>query len=266
MKTREFFLALAVVAAAIATSCVKEQMDPQDKPGVQITGQVFEANHEVFTKSTLVDLTPTWVEGDKIYVSGANGEATCTFAEGNKFQTDENVNIDGPYYAIYPAAEGHSVDSKGIFTVNVPAEQVVKVGQNVAAGALAAVAASETTELHFKNVVGLVKINIKRNDITKVEIMTTAYENIAGTCTVDLNPDKENEGEAPAIKLVADKANKIILTHESGAFPAGEYYATIHPRTISGILVTFTRINGEEEASVTIKKAASTLVARNAGV
>ena len=266
MKTREFFLALAVVAAAIATSCVKEQMDPQDKPGVQITGQVFEANHEVFTKSTLVDLTPTWVEGDKIYVSGANGEATCTFAEGNKFQTDENVNIDGPYYAIYPAAKGHSVDSKGIFTVNVPAEQVVKVGQNVAAGALAAVAASETTELHFKNVVGLVKINIKRNDITKVEIMTTAYENIAGTCTVDLNPDKENEGEAPAIKLVADKANKIILTHESGAFPAGEYYATIHPRTISGILVTFTRINGEEEESVTIKKAASTLVARNAGV
>ena len=44
MKTREFFLALAVAAAAIATSCVKEQLeDPQDKPEVEITGQVFEA-------------------------------------------------------------------------------------------------------------------------------------------------------------------------------------------------------------------------------
>jgi hypothetical protein len=153
-----------------------------------------------------------------------------------------------------------------MFTVTVPADQVVKAGQNVAPGALVAVAASETTELHFKNVVGLVKINIKRNDITKVEIMTTEYENIAGTCTIDLNPDKENEGEAPAIKLVADQANKIVLTHESGAFPAGEYYATLHPRTISGIQVIFTRMNGEEEESVTIKKAGSTVVARNAGV
>ena len=268
MNKRVILSALAVAAAVFATSCVKEQIeDPQDKPEVEITGQVFEANHEVLTKSTLVDLTPTWVEGDKIYVSGANGEATCTFAEGNKFQAEEGVTVDSPYYAIYPAAEGHSVNREtGIFTVNVPAEQVVKAGQNVAAGALAAVAASETTELHFKNVVGLVKINIKRNDITKVEIMTTAYENIAGTCTIDLNPDKENEGEAPAIKLVADQANKILLTHESGAFPAGEYYATLHPRTISGIQVIFTRMNGEEEESVTIKKAASTLVARNAGV
>ena len=267
MNKRVILSALAVAAAVFATSCAKENLEPQEKPEVVITGQVFEANHEVLTKSTLVDLTPTWVEGDKIYVSGANGEATCTFAEGNKFQAEEGVTVDSPYYAIYPAAEGHSVNREtGIFTVAVPAEQVVKAGQNVAAGALAAVAASETTELHFKNVVGLVKINIKRNDITKVEIMTTAYENIAGTCTIDLNPDKENEGEAPAIKLVADQANKILLTHESGAFPAGEYYATLHPRTISGIQVIFTRMNGEEEESVTIKKAASTLVARNAGV
>lgn len=268
MKTRVIFCALAVVAAAIATSCVKEDMiEPQDKPEVVITGQVFEANHEVLTKSTLIDLTPTWVEGDKIYVSGAKGDVVCTFAGENKFQTETEVTVASPYYAIYPSSEGHSVDREsGMFTVTVPADQVVKAGQNVAPGALVAVAASETTELHFKNVVGLVKINIKRNDITKVEIMTTEYENIAGTCTIDLNPDKENEGEAPAIKLVADQANKIVLTHESGAFPAGEYYATLHPRTISGIQVIFTRMNGEEEESVTIKKAGSTVVARNAGV
>ena len=138
MKTREFFLALAVAAAAIATSCVKEQIEePQDKPEVEITGQVFEANHEVLAKSTLVDLTPTWVEGDKIYVSGANGGAECTFAGENKFQTAKDVTVASPYYAIYPAAEGHSVDREtGIFTVNVPAEQIVKAGQNVAAGAL----------------------------------------------------------------------------------------------------------------------------------
>ena len=67
MKTRVIFSALAVVAAAFATSCVKEQME-QETFAPEITGQVFEANHEVLAKSTLVDLTPTWVEGDKIYV------------------------------------------------------------------------------------------------------------------------------------------------------------------------------------------------------
>ena len=267
MKTRVFLSALAVAAAAFATSCVKEQVEPQANPEIEITGQVFEAIHETVTKSTLVDLTPTWVDGDAIFVSGSDEEAVCTFAEGNKFQTPAGVKIEPPFYAVYPAAEGNSVNREtGIFTVSVPADQVVKAGQNVAPGALAAVASSQTAELEFKNIVGLVKIKIGRNDITNVMINTTKYENIAGTCTIDLNPDKENDGEAPLIKLVADQANKINLTHESGAFPAGEYYAAIHPRTISGIQVTFTRKNGETEESVTVGKAESTEVKRNSGI
>ena len=48
MKTKVFYFALAVVAAAIASSCVKEQFEePQGKPGVEITGQVFEAVGEL---------------------------------------------------------------------------------------------------------------------------------------------------------------------------------------------------------------------------
>lgn len=90
MKTRVFYFALAVAAAAIASSCVKEQAEPMD-PEAEITGQVFEASHEVITKSTLVDLTPTWAEGDQISVSGSDETLVCTFVKGteNKFQTEE---------------------------------------------------------------------------------------------------------------------------------------------------------------------------------
>jgi hypothetical protein len=42
MKTRVLYFALAVAAAAIASSCVKEQAEPMD-PEAEITGQVFEA-------------------------------------------------------------------------------------------------------------------------------------------------------------------------------------------------------------------------------
>ena len=110
MKTRVFYFALAVVAAATVQSCVKEQLDPQEKSEIVITGQVFEANHEDVTKSMLVGLTPTWVEGDQILVSGSNQEGVCTYAGENKFQTEEDVRLASPYFAIYPAAEGNTVD------------------------------------------------------------------------------------------------------------------------------------------------------------
>lgn len=269
MKTREFFLALAVAAAAIATSCVKEQLeDPQDKPEVEITGQVFEAIPETpASKSYLNGLTPEWIEGDEIYVSGSDEKATCTFVEGNKFQASADVKIAGPFHAVYPAGGSNSYNAEtGMFTVTIPSEQVVPAGRNIGAGALVAVASSKTPELGFKNAVGLVKVNIRRDDITKVVIKTTGYENIAGTCTVDLNPDKEKEGEDPAVNLVADKKNAVTLTHENGVFVSGEYYAAIYPRGISGIEVTFTRKNGEKEESVIVKKAANTTVERNGGL
>lgn len=268
MKTRVVYYALAVVAAAVAVSCIKEEIDPQDKPEVEITGQVFEANHEVLTKSTLVDLTPTWVEGDAIYVSGDNGEVNCTFVADNKFQTGEDETVSGSFYAIYPAAEGHCVDREtGVFTATVPSEQVIASGQNVAAGALVAVAASETPELQFRNAVGLVKVNIRRNDITSVKIESTNGEYIAGQFTMDLNPDKEQEGEEPVIALDAEKRQGSVTIKPAGeAFAAGEYYAALYPRALSGIKVTFTRKNGEAEESVTVTKTASTTIARNGGI
>lgn len=269
MKTKVFYFALAVVVAAIASSCVKEQFEqPQDKLEVEITGQVFEAVGEnPAVKSYLDNMTPTWVEGDQIFVSGSDEDATCTFVEGNTFQTEEGVSIQAPFHAVYPAGKGNSYNPEtGKFNVTIPSEQVVPAGRNIGAGALVAVASSETPELGFKNAVGLVKVNIRRDDITKVVIKTTGYENIAGTCTVDLNSNKEVEGEDPAVNLVADKKNAVTLTHENGTFVSGEYYAAIYPRSIAGIEVTFTRKNGETEESVIVKKAANTTVERNGGI
>ena len=274
MKTRVFYYALAVAAAAIATSCVKEELEPQEKPEVEITGQVFEANHEVLTKSTLVDLTPTWAEGDQILVSGSE-DAVCTFVEGNKFQTEEGVTLDGPFYAIYPAAEGHTVSEAGVITATVPSLQKidVKKDQNVAQGALVAAAYSETPELYFKNAVGLVKINIARNDIMAVKIEGLGEnEFVAGQFTMKLNGDEE-----PEIALVEGTGltSVTLNTVENyGMFTPGEYYATVLPCNLSGIKVTFSRKtftygeNGEVSTgseTISVQKQSSTEIKRNAG-
>ena len=269
MKTRVFYFALAVVAAATAQSCVKEQLEQQEKPEIEITGQVFEANHEVLTKSTLVNLTPTWVEGDEIFVSGSNQDGVCTFAGENKFQTEDDVRLASPYFAIYPAAEGNTVNREtGIFTATVPSEQVMTEGQNVAPGALVAVAASETTDLAFKNAVGLVKVNIQREDVVSVKIESTASgQPVAGQFTMNLDPDSEQEGEAPSIAVVDGKGVSSVTLKPAGeTFAAGSYYATVLPCNLSGIKVTFTRMNGEKSESVTVQKATATTIARNSGI
>ena len=280
MKTRVLYFALAVAAAAIASSCVKEQAEPMD-PEAEITGQVFEASHEVITKSTLDDLTPTWVEGDQISVTGSDETAVCTFVAGteNKFQTEEGVTVESPFYAIYPAAEGHSVDSEaGVFTATVPSIQKIAAGQNVAQGALVAVAQSETPQLQFKNAVGLVKLNITRPDIAavKIESINVTDENaeaecVAGQFTMTLPTE---EGQEPTVKLVEGTGiTSVILNpaEENGTFEQGEYYATVLPCKLSGIIVTFTRRYQDAEGnykteSINVRKTATTEIKRNAGI
>lgn len=278
MKTRVLYFALAVAAAAIASSCVKEQAEPMD-PEAEITGQVFEASHEAVTKSTLVDLTPTWVEGDQIFVSGEKGPAVCTFVKdsGNKFQTEEGETVESPFYAIYPAADGHSVNREtGVFTATVPSLQKidVKKEQNVAQGALVAVAQSETPELQFKNAVGLVKINIARNDIMAVKIEGLGEnEFVAGQFTMKLNGNEE-----PEIALVEGTGvtSVTLNTVENyGMFTPGEYYATVLPCNLSGIKVTFSRktfkydengeVTGTGSETISVQKQSSAEIKRNAG-
>lgn len=278
MKTRVLYFALAVAAAAIASSCVKEQAEPMDSEA-EITGQVFEASHEVITKSTLDDLTPTWVEGDQIFVSGEKGPAVCTFVKdsGNKFQTEEGETVESPFYAIYPAADGHSVNREtGVFTATVPSLQKidVKKEQNVAQGALVAVAQSETPELQFKNAVGLVKINIARNDIMAVNIEGLGEnEFVAGQFTMKLNGDEE-----PEIALVEGTGVTSVTLNtveNDGMFTPGEYYATVLPCNLSGIKVTFSRKtfkydeNGEVtetgSETISVQKQSAAEIKRNAG-
>ena len=271
---RLFYLALAVVATAFATSCVKElaeenQGNTVNKPEIEITGQVFEAKMET-TKSVIDGKTPTWVDGDAIAVFGSNETegVECTFAGDGKFQVNGNKTVEGPFYAIYPYKEGHTVDqSTGIFTATVPAEQIIKAGQNIAAGALVAAAASETPEFYFRNAVGLIRLENKREDIVSIKIESSnAEQKLAGTFTMDLNPDKDAENEAPAVTSLTGTASVTIKpAEENGTLAAGEYYAAILPGTIDGIKVTFTRKNGETTESVSVLKQQTTIIARNSG-
>lgn len=269
MKKTLLHIALAVAATAFATSCVKELVEEttstENTGKVEVTGQVFEGVMED-TKSVIEGQTPTWVEGDAISIFGSNQEQglECTYLGENKFQSKESAVVEGPYFAIYPHKEGHTVNQEtGVFTATVPSEQIITAGHNVGAGALVAVAASESTELYFRNAVGLVRLENKREDIVSIKIeSTTSGQVIAGEFTMSL------DGETPTVTPVADKgATSITLkpAEENGTLAAGEYYATLLPCSIDGLKVTFTRKNGEKTETATVTKTKATTIPRNGG-
>ena len=269
MKKTLLYIALAVAATAFATSCVKELVDEttstENTGKVEVTGQVFEGVMED-TKSVIEGNTPTWVEGDAISIFGSNQAEglECTYLGENKFQSKESAVVEGPYYAIYPHKEGHTVNQEtGVFTATVPSEQIITAGHNVGAGALVAVAASETTELYFRNAVGLVRLENKREDIVSIKIeSTTSGQVIAGEFTMSL------DGETATVTPVEGKgATSITLkpAEENGTLAAGEYYATLLPCSIDGLKVTFTRKNGEKTETATVTKTKETTIPRNGG-
>ena len=269
MKKTLLYIALAVAATAFATSCVKELVEEttgtENTGKVEVTGQVFEGVMED-TKSVIEGQTPTWVEGDAISIFGSNQAEglECTYLGENKFQSKESAVVEGPYYAIYPHKEGHTVNQEtGVFTATVPSEQIITAGHNVGAGALVSVAASETTELYFRNAVGLVRLENKREDIVSIKIeSTTSGQVIAGEFTMSL------DDETPTVTPVEGKgATSITLkpAEENGTLAAGEYYATLLPCSINGLKVTFTRKNGEKTETATVTKTKETTIPRNGG-
>jgi len=271
MKTRIYFLISLLSAAILVASCVNEEFaDPQDKLQVEITGQVFEAHAESVTKTVLDGLAPVWEESDKITVFGSDHPEgqTLTYVGDNKFQTAEGVDITGPYNAIYPAMPSNAVSEDGIFTTVIPSEQVIRSGQKVASGAMVSVASSDAPVFMFKNVFGVVKINIQRSDITSVMIQSSnTGEVIAGTVSVDLDPDKNAYGEEPKINAVKKEFSVTLKPEGEGStFAPGEYYATVFPRNVAGFKVTFTRRNGESSESISVSKALKMEIVRNGGV
>lgn len=258
MKKIMFNYAAAVAATVFAVSCVNGQIEPTEEPSYgEVEGIEFVAHSEPVSKSALNGLSPVWVAGDEITVFGADGNGVaCTYVGNNTFKG--KVNASDKYYAVYPASSDNILTA-GVLTAEIPAEQILIEGQNVAPGALVSFAASDDENLYFRNATGLIKLNIGRSDIASVVLTSTADgEYLAGKFTV--NPSSET----PSIELIdGTGASTITLLPSGEAFEAGEYYITTLPVTVSGIKVTFKNTKG---STVDINKASETSILRNSGI
>src|SRR5574344_1203005 len=201
-------LALAVAAMPALTSCDKEKSINSGSEGEKITLTATveqpsdaQAGNTTGTK-TILDAggaKVNWQVGDviKIFstVSGnleTTGSLFTTAATGTKgpFTGTLVENGQAPFYADYPAENINSIDAgTGNMTVTLPAVQIYKEN-SFGKDANPAVAYSASgTDLVFKNLCGMVKLNLYSATALKVRSISlmNSTEKLSGAGKVTVN-------------------------------------------------------------------------------
>ncbi len=166
----------AALAAFALTSCQQEISIEESKP----EGLVFTATTEIPATKTALDasLNVVWQAGDEITVMGGSSIGTyTTTADGDTKATFTHHSgteaTTSPYKAWYPTTLYDNV------TLVLPATQTYTAG-NITGNPM--YAESETANLSFKNLCGIIKLNISTTQTGKKvrKIVLSADQGMSG--------------------------------------------------------------------------------------
>ena len=239
-------------AAMLFCSCAKEEPEPNtsSRAAVKLRA-VFADSYSATNKGgakVVVDntVTPAFLEGDEVWVSGETFTATV---DGDEFTLTGSAAT--PYAAVYPydcvdlTEQGESTGFP--VSLTLPAEQPYEVdgsGNQIINAPMAALADDEPL-LEFKNVCSLVRIRVRNNyegegDITLSSITIAASSaNLSGSASI-------TESEGNFTLAVSSGSKSVTLTGLSEEVKVNksskDYYIYIPP--ISGETLTIT-VNGK---------------------
>lgn len=263
-------LAFAAAALALAGCQFEKAVPDQGQTTVR-------ASRELSTRSYLertyslgdeaTHYTVYWNAPDKILVAYA-GVAPETFTSTNdKPATEATFKgiLPSPagdkLYGIYPAESGNSVDADGKFKIVFHPEQTAVEG-SYDPDACPAVAVSESKNLEFYNICGLLALQVGFDDVSKIALSMGVEDPTAapagpealvrafpsGTLTVEM------KGGVPEITNATTGAAEIVLLPPSGAeafAPGKTYYMVVPPESIEdGVTFKLTRASGVVNYSI----------------
>ena len=167
-------LLVIIVAALALAACTQEKNIVPAEPGVtEIT-----ATHQLSTRSALYAsdgetlYNILWDAPDKIMV-GYAGTELASFTSKNESPAAEATFTgklpegSGSLYGIYPAEDGNSVDADGKYRIQLHVEQTAVEGSYDPL-AFPAVAQSDSKNLAFLNVFGLLELSVGYDDVTAI--------------------------------------------------------------------------------------------------
>ncbi len=227
MKKFDLIL-LTAFASAMFGACSKEMADPTVKAGsdkvVTFTASLDYASKTVLTSANKVE----WVAGDEISIfDGSSNVEVSTGDSGQTATFSTALSENGPWYALYPYNSEASIDGSSITTTLSPV-QVATSGTFADDLNLAVALSDEDNSLAFKNVLGLIKFTVGKDNISKVILRGNNAEVLAGEVLVDYN-------SGDPFYTVSSGVRYISLAPSSGTFVNGDsYYFAVLPQTFSG--------------------------------
>ena len=214
------YLAFVAALAAVASCQVQPIEAPGNVSGKELVPMNLVALQEEVSKTYLEFPNAIWEDSDQIAVYDGD-----TF---NSFSITENsgatatfsgmVGADATaFVAAYPASAATAFTSSTA-TLTLPSEQ--KLGaNNVAQGALLAVSqAAKGSDFAFKNVCGLLGVEVSYEDVTSVKV-----EGPGLSGTVEVNA---STGEVVSVK---ETGTGVTLTPSGDVFTPGKYYIAVLP-------------------------------------
>ena len=243
-------IAITFAALAIAACTPERAFVPSDSGTTTITAT------RVSTRSSLGTVSEQgtdiyWDAPDRILV-GYAGTGVAEFTSTNESPVTEATfrgtlpDGSGSLYGIYPATSGNTVSSDGSFSIIFKAEQTAVPG-SFDPEAFPAVAVSESRNLSFRNVFGLLELQVGYDDVTKISLSDEFVEVFDDTTPAPTRAAAMNslpggiftvvleEGE-PAIEEFSDMVTSIVLKAPKGkaAFSKdATYYMALPPYTFA---------------------------------
>ncbi len=199
---KHFYLTATLMSVVVLFSLASCQKEESTK--VLFSGSIEKATVDSKTSINIANNTGTvkWESGDQvaIYDQGASYtlEAIPTADNTTADFTGDATPAGGPYYAIYPADI-----ATGSASITLPAEQNCTDGTHFTAPMYAY---STTSKLMFKNLCGVLQLNLPAMNKTIASIeLTTPNNNICGDFAVDYN-----DGD-PRLNCTAKGGHKLTL-------------------------------------------------------
>ena len=274
MTMRRIWTLLPVLALAFA--CQYEQEAPETAvvpEAEEKTPTVFYATMESQDDDSRVhadaNLHVLWDANDEVSIfrkNTDNDEYRFTGETDDNAGSFEAVGTAGtptgtalPYhYAVYPYAQGTSIDADGVITLTLPAEQTYREN-SFGLGAGAMVAVSEDNVLTFKNVGSFLVIRLYGSGISVsgITLRSNGTEKLSGRATVQMPLGGEpavamaEEGTSTEVSLVC--AEPVALGAD--AENATAFWFVLPPTTFAeGFTITVTDSEGNTYEKSTTRR------------
>ena len=240
MKKILSYIAFGAVAI-VSASCSVNQMTPQVSSDTRVQME-FTAGI-VDTKTSINDLEVLWSAGDAISVFDGtnNNRFNLTGGEGTKSATFSGLaETVSEYVALYPYSANASFADNTI-TATLPVEQYSTVGGSFDTMLNPAVAKSSDNTLTFRNIAGLIRINVTNvpEGLGIREIQAKAATSLTGEYTVNTSGDDfeavASGSEVNGVRLVAK---------DGGELAEGAYNLVVLPGKYDNFKVTVILTDG----------------------